>query len=71
VPVKAVVRAGQEHYCYVKVGMEIQKRGVVPGLKGDLFVEIMSGLQEGEAVLGDLEGLLRRLIPLSDANEKK
>jgi HlyD family secretion protein len=64
VPVQAVVHAGQRHYCYVKVGKEIEKRAVVLGLKSDLFVEIKTGIQEGEAVLSDVDGLLRRLNPL-------
>jgi HlyD family secretion protein len=62
VPVKAVVRTGQGHHCYVKVGKDIQKRDVMPGLRSDQFVEIMSGVQEGEAVLRDVEDLLWRFI---------
>jgi len=63
VPVQAVVHAGQGHYCFVKVGKEIQKRDVVLGLRNDQFVEIKAGVQEGEAVLLDVDGVLRRLDP--------
>jgi RNA polymerase sigma factor (sigma-70 family) len=64
VPVQAVVHAGQGHYCYVKVGKEIQKREVTPGLTGNEFVEIKSGVKDGEAVLRDVDAVLRRLSPL-------
>jgi multidrug resistance efflux pump len=61
VPVQAVLRAGAEHYCYVKAGQEVHRRAVIPGLRSDLVVEIKAGLKEGEAVLRDPHRLLRRL----------
>jgi HlyD family secretion protein len=63
VPVEAVVDAGQGHFCYVKVGKEIQKREVDVGLISDAFVEIKAGVQEGEMVLRDVDALLQRLSP--------
>ena len=61
VPVQSVIRAGQVHYCYVKVGQTIQKRLVMTGLRTDRVVEIKEGLKENEAVLIDPLGLLQRL----------
>src|SRR5207253_2180043 len=51
VPVQAVVRAGPGHFCYVKMGQEIHKRAVVPGLRSETMVEIRGGVKEGESVL--------------------
>jgi RND family efflux transporter MFP subunit len=64
VPVQAVVRVGQAHYCYVQTGKEIHKRKVVPGVRNDQVMEIKEGLQEGERVLRNLDGMLKRLSPL-------
>jgi RND family efflux transporter MFP subunit len=61
VPLLAVVRAGHKEYCYVKRGKEIHKTAVTPGLRSDARVEIRSGLKEGDEVLRDPVGLLRRL----------
>jgi RND family efflux transporter MFP subunit len=51
VPVESVLRSGGETICYVKVGKEVQQRVVTTGARNDLFVEIKSGLKEGEQVL--------------------
>jgi multidrug efflux pump subunit AcrA (membrane-fusion protein) len=61
VPVKALLRSGRGYYCYVKVGQEIHKRQVVPGLRNDFAVEISSGLKESEPVVRDPRSLVRRL----------
>jgi HlyD family secretion protein len=61
VPVQAVVHTGQGDYCYVKVGKEILKREVTLGLRSELFVEIKAGIQEGDAVLRDIDGVLRQV----------
>ena len=63
VPVQAVVRSGKTSYCYVKTGKEIHKRQVVVGLRSDLTAEIKEGVKEGEQVLRDPRGLIRRLRP--------
>ena len=63
VPVQAVLRVGTKHYCYVKSGKELRKAEVVPGLRSELRVEIKTGLQDGDQVLRDPLGLLRRLSP--------
>ena len=63
VPVQAVVRSGKTSYCYVKTGKEIHKRQVVVGLRSDLTAEIKEGVKEGEQVLRDPRGLVRRLRP--------
>jgi multidrug efflux pump subunit AcrA (membrane-fusion protein) len=63
VPVQADVRSGKASYCYVKIGKEIHKRKVVTGLRTDLAVEIKEGVKEGEQILRDPRGLVRRLRP--------
>jgi hypothetical protein len=60
-PVQTVLRSGPESFCYVKTAQEIQKRKVIPGLKSDVAVEIKSGVNEGEEVLRDPSGVIRRL----------
>jgi RND family efflux transporter MFP subunit len=63
VPVSAVVRAGKERVCYVKTTDGIEERRVVTGVSSDLAVEIKDGLKEGDHILRDPRGLLRRLYP--------
>jgi putative ABC transport system permease protein len=47
----------------VKIGKEIQKRPVVVGLRSDLAAEIKNGVKEGELIVRDPRGLVRRLRP--------
>ncbi len=61
VPVQSVVRAGKERYCYVKSDGGIQKRSVTLGLANEVVVEVAEGVKEGEVVLRDPHGVLRRL----------
>jgi HlyD family secretion protein len=58
VPVSAVVAIGQDRFCYVLTPNGLEERKVVPGLRGDQFVEIKEGLKEGETVLRDLHAQL-------------
>jgi HlyD family secretion protein len=51
VPIQSVVTVEEKELCYVKVGGREEKREVVTGLFNDDFVEIKSGLTEGEKVL--------------------
>jgi HlyD family secretion protein len=46
---RALVRAGKVE---VWSGGQVQKRQVQTGLRGDVYVEILDGLQEGELVVG-------------------
>jgi multidrug resistance efflux pump len=62
VPVQSVVRVGKERYCYVKADGGLQKRPVTLGLANEVVVEVTGGLKQGEAVLRDPYGVLRRLI---------
>jgi multidrug efflux pump subunit AcrA (membrane-fusion protein) len=64
VPVQAVGGSLEGQVCYVKGGKEIQKRKVVVGLRGAQFMEIQSGIQEGNVVLDDLDNALEGLAPL-------
>jgi multidrug efflux pump subunit AcrA (membrane-fusion protein) len=51
---RAVVRAGEGDTATVQVwnGHEAEPREVRLGLRGDTYVEILSGLEEGEMVVG-------------------
>jgi multidrug efflux pump subunit AcrA (membrane-fusion protein) len=51
VPIQSVVTVDEKELCYVKVGGRTEKREVVTGLFNDDFVEIKSGLTQGEKVL--------------------
>ncbi|MDT8303192.1 MAG: efflux RND transporter periplasmic adaptor subunit [Sedimentisphaerales bacterium] len=51
VPIQSVVTVEEKELCYVKVGGREEKREVVTGLFNDDFVEIKSGLTQGEKVL--------------------
>jgi HlyD family secretion protein len=50
VPIQSVVTVEDEKICYVR-GSDVEKREVETGLFNDNFVEIKSGLTEGEKVL--------------------
>jgi HlyD family secretion protein len=51
VPIQSVVTVEEKELCYVKAGGREEKREVVTGLFNDDFVEIKSGLTQGEKVL--------------------
>ncbi len=51
VPIQSVVTVDEKELCYVKAGGRTEKRDVVTGLFNDDFVEIKSGLTQGEKVL--------------------
>jgi len=51
VPVQAVVPTGQGHVCYVLKGRKAEERPVQLGQFNDEFIEIRSGLREGDLVL--------------------
>lgn len=51
VPIQSVVTVEDKKVCYVKASSESEKREVETGLFNDDFVEIKSGLTEGEKVL--------------------
>jgi len=51
VPIQSVVTVDEKEICYVKAGGGTEKREVKTGLFNDDFVEIKSGLTEGEKVL--------------------
>ena len=53
VPIQSVVTVDEKELCYVKAGGREEKREVVTGLFNDDFVEIKSGLTQGEKVLLD------------------
>jgi HlyD family secretion protein len=52
---RAVVRARSDNSAIVKVwtGDHIADRTIKTGLRGDLYVEIVEGLQEGDQVVGE------------------
>lgn len=53
VPREAVHNAGREQYVYVLEGGKPVSRSVRVGLMDDVYIEIMSGLEEGETVFLD------------------
>ncbi len=53
VPIQSVVTVGEKEMCYVMASSHAEKREVETGLFNDDFVEIKSGLTEGEKVLLD------------------
>ncbi|MHC4242703.1 MAG: efflux RND transporter periplasmic adaptor subunit, partial [Planctomycetota bacterium] len=53
VPIQSVVTVETKEMCYVMAGSRVEKREVKTGLFNDDFVEIKSGLTEGEKVLLD------------------
>ena len=53
VPIQSVVTVDEKEMCYVMASSRAEKREVKTGLFNDNFVEIKSGLNEGEKVLLD------------------
>jgi len=51
VPIQSVVSTEEKTICYVSTNKKLEEREVVTGLFDDDFVEIKSGLNEGEKVL--------------------
>ncbi len=51
VPIQSVITVGEKEMCYVMASSHAEKREVETGLFNDDFVEIKSGLTEGEKVL--------------------
>jgi HlyD family secretion protein len=51
VPVQAIVQVGDENWCYVDRGGNVERRPVSLGRTNDKFVEISDGLTEGESVV--------------------
>jgi MacB-like periplasmic core domain/HlyD family secretion protein len=72
VPVQAVVPNGGQTVCFAKTEKEIQERPVKIGLRDNSYVEIVSGLAEGERVVANPRGLARRLqdAPKGDGDKQ-
>lgn len=51
VPVQAIAQVGEDSWCYVSVGSNVERRPVEVGQTNDKFVEIKSGLTAGEQVV--------------------
>lgn len=51
VPIQAIARSGDDRVCYVVRGDRVERRVVEAGEFTDTFIEIRSGLEEGEEVL--------------------
>ncbi len=58
VPVQAIVELSDETWCYVQRDGAIERQPVAPGLTNDKFVEIKSGLKEGDRVILNTQALL-------------
>jgi len=53
VPVQSVAQIEQQHVCYVIKGKNIERRELTVGENNEKFVEIKSGLEQGEKVTLD------------------
>lgn len=51
IPVQAIVQIGDESWCYVSAGSNVERRPVEVGQSNDKFVEIKSGLTVGEQIV--------------------
>src|SRR5262249_20913432 len=51
VPVQAVVQIEHETWCYIEGLKGVERRAVTLGRTNDKFVQIVSGLEEGERVV--------------------
>lgn len=51
VPVQAIVQIGDESWCYVNAGSNVERRPVEVGQSNDKFVEIKSGLTVDEQIV--------------------
>jgi HlyD family secretion protein len=51
VPVQAIVQVGKESWCYVDSAGQVERRKVTLGLTNHKFVEVRSGLAEGDRVI--------------------
>lgn len=51
VPVQAIVQIGDESWCYVSAGSNVERRPVEVGQSNDKFVEIKIGLTAGEQIV--------------------
>jgi HlyD family secretion protein len=69
-PRQAILDAGKEKYCFVKTSAGIAERRVTLGLSEDAVAEITGGLKEGEEILRDPRGLMRKLTRLSTRGER-
>jgi multidrug efflux pump subunit AcrA (membrane-fusion protein) len=68
VPVQAVGQREAQHYCYVVDGKKVERREITVGENNAKFVEVKSGLEEGEQVALDARA---RLAAEAKANEGK
>ena len=60
VPVQSIFVEEDDHFCYVSIDGEVEKRHVIVGQFNDEFIEIEKGLGEGEAVfLSEPDGIDR------------
>ncbi len=58
VPVQAIVQIGEESWCYVSAGSNVERRPVTLGRTNDKFVEIKEGLTAGEQVVLNTDAVL-------------
>jgi HlyD family secretion protein len=51
IPIQAVVQRGQDNWCFVEQGQAVERREIALGRTNDKFVEITSGVNEGDRVV--------------------
>lgn len=50
VPVQSIVVENDHHFCYVNTGAKLERREITTGLFNDEFIEVRSGLSQGDPV---------------------
>jgi HlyD family secretion protein len=51
VPIQAVLQRGKANWCFIGQGRDVQLREIALGRTNDRFVEIVSGINEGDRVV--------------------
>ena len=50
VPVQSIEVEEDVHFCYIENGSHLERREIVTGVFNDEFIEVRSGVEDGEAV---------------------
>ncbi len=70
-PVQAVLAVHDERFCYVKNDNKIEKRVIQTGLNNTKYVEVVSGLEEGDEVLHNPRPVAEKLGHLHSKSTKE
>ena len=64
IPVSSAVDTGQQSFCWVQRGVQVERRTIELGASNDVFVVVKSGLEEGEVILLDPSPYLEEIKDL-------